>query len=317
MTRAFRFGVQLSSLPAESWIDDLRRIEALGYSSVFWPDHFGAQWEPVAALAAAAAVTERLRIGSLVYDVDYRHPVVLAKAAATIHLLSGGRHEFGLGAGWMESDYRQAGIVYDRPGVRIARLEEALQIILGMWSQQETSFSGEHYRVAEVARAAELPEGERPRLLVGGGGRRLLGIAGRYADIVGINPTLHEGRVTAQTARDLALERVREKVSWVRAAADRAGRDPDEIEFNSLTFVVAITDQPRGLREALARNTGMTVDQIADCPGFLTGSASEIRERLEKRREETGISYVVIQGRDPAVLEPFAEGVVAPLVSGA
>src|SRR5262245_47526353 len=105
MPRPFRFGVQLASLPADTWSARIQRIEALGYSSVFWPDHFSTQWEPVAALAAAAACTRSLRVGSLVYCVDYRHPVVMAKAAATIHLLSGGRHEFGLGAGWMETDY--------------------------------------------------------------------------------------------------------------------------------------------------------------------------------------------------------------------
>ena len=143
MSHPFRFGVQVATLPAEGWIERARRIEALGYSTLFVPDHFGSQWEPVATLAAVAAVTTRLRVGSLVYDVDYRHPVVLAKAAATTHLLSGGRHEFGIGAGWMETDYVEAGIAYDRPGVRIARLEEALQIVRGMWTQEKTSFAAQ------------------------------------------------------------------------------------------------------------------------------------------------------------------------------
>jgi probable F420-dependent oxidoreductase len=313
MGRPFRFGVQLTSLPREGWRERVRRIEELGYSTIFWPDHFDSQWEPVAALAAAAAATDSIHIGSLVYDVDYRHPVVFAKAAATIHLLSGGRHEFGLGAGWMESDYREAGIPYDRPGVRIERLEEALQIVLAMWTQEKTSFSGKHYRVTEVAQAAKLPAGERPRILVGGGGRRLLGVAARHADIVGINPSIPEGRVSRETAADLAPERVREKVGWIREAAERAGRDPDTLELNSLTFVLAITEDPSVVRAALSQNTGMSVDQIADCPLFLTGSSSEIRDRLGKRREETGISYVVVQGSDPEQLEQFAEEVVAPL----
>ncbi len=312
MPRPFRFGVQLSSLPAGDWQDRIRRIESLGYSSVFWPDHFGTQWEPIAALAAAAAVTERLHVGSLVLDVDYRHPVVLAKAAATIHLLSRGRHEFGIGAGWMETDYVEAGIPYDRPGVRIARLDEALQIIRSMWSQERTSFEGEHYTIREIAQAAELPPDKQPRILIGGGGRKVLSLAGRHADIVGINATMLDGKVTNTTAADLAPERVREKVGWVREAAAAAGRSPDDLELNALVFVVAITDQPQGLREALARGSGMTPEEVADCPIFLTGSAAEIRDRLEKRREETGISYVVIQGSSDA-LESFAEEVVAPL----
>ncbi len=313
MTHPFRFGVQLSALPAADWKDRVRRIEALGYSSVFWPDHFGTQWEPTAALAAAAAVTERLCIGSLVYDVDYRHPVVLAKAAATIQLLSEGRHEFGIGAGWMESDYLEAGMPFERAGLRIERLEEALQIIQAMWTGERTSFEGKHYTIREIAQAAELPEGSRPRVLVGGGGRRMLTLAGRYADIVGLNPKVDQGRVTPETAADLAPERVREKVGWVRAGAEAAGRDPDALELNSLVFLVAFSDDPSGVREALAGNTGMSVDQVAACPMFLTGSGGEIRDRLEKQREETGISYVVIQGRDPELLERFAREVVEPL----
>jgi probable F420-dependent oxidoreductase len=309
----FRFGVQLSSLPAPDWRDRLQRIEALGFASVFWPDHFGAQWEPVTALAAAAAATRRLRIGSLVYDVDYRHPVVLAKAAATLQLLSGGRHEFGIGAGWMETDYVEAGIPYDRPGVRIERLDEALQIIRAMWTQERTRFEGRHYRIREIAQAAELGPGGPPKILVGGGGRRLLSLAGRHADIVGINPSLPEGRVTPAAARDLAPDRVREKIGWVRTAAAAAGRDPDAIELTTLSFVLAVTDDPRPLRQALARNSGMSEAEVADCPLFVTGSAAEICDRLESRRELTGISYVVIQGRDEAALESFARGVVEPL----
>ena len=313
MTHPFRFGVQLQNLPPDSWRERLASIEAQGYSSVFWPDHFHTQWEPVTALAAAAVATKRLAIGSLVYDVDYRHPVVLAKAAATLQLLSGGRHEFGIGAGWMETDYREAGMPYDRPGVRIARLAEALEILRRMWTQERTSFAGEHYQIAEIAKAVDpLPE-TPPKLLIGGGGRRVLGLAARTADIIGINPSIPKGVVHADTPGDLSPERVLEKVRWVREAAEAAGRDPNAIELTTLSFVVAITDDPKPLREALARNSPMTVEQIADCPLFITGSPAEIRDTLERRRETTGISYVVIQGKDPALLESFAEAVVAPL----
>jgi probable F420-dependent oxidoreductase len=313
MARPFRFGVQLFKFEGGEWLERVRRVETLGYSTLFWPDHFGDQWEPVAALAAAAAVTERLRVGSLVYDVDYRHPVVLAKTAATIHLLSGGRHEFGLGAGWMKTDYDEAGMTYDSHGVRISRLEEALQIIRSMWTEEKTSFAGKHYQITEVAQAAKLPAGERPQILVGGGGRRVLSIAGRYADIVGINPTMHEGKVTPQVAQDLAPERVREKLSWVREAAEAAGRGSGEIELQSLVFMVAMTDDPTGIRNGIAQQTGMTVEQVTEAPLFLTGPASEIRDQLEKRREETGISYIVIQGQSWETVEQFAESVVAPL----
>lgn len=313
MAKPFRFGVQLSDLPADGWADRVRRIEALGYSTVFVPDHFGSQLDPTTTLAAIAAVTTRLHVGSLVYDVDYRHPVVYAKAAATLHLLSGGRHEFGLGAGWMESDYIEAGIAYERPGVRIARLAEALEICRAMWTQERTTFAGEHYRVTNIAQAAKLPAGAQPKVLVGGGGKRVLSLAGRMADIVGINPTLVEGRVTQQTARDLAPDHVREKIGWIRDAAAKAGRSDDAIELSSLAFVTAITDQAAGLRAAMAENTGMSEAEVRDCPIFLVGSGAEICDGLARRREETGISYVVIQGGEMNVVERFAADVVARL----
>jgi len=313
MVKPFRFGVQIASLPDDRWVERVRRIEELGYSTLFWPDHFGAQWDPMTALAAAAAVTERINVGALVYDVDYRHPVIYAKSSATLHLLSGGRSEFGLGAGWMQTDYEQAGMTYDRPGIRIERLAEALQIVTSMWVNEKTSFSGEHYQVRDIARAAALPAGQRPKILVGGGGPKVLGIAGRFADIVGINPALTEGRVTRRTAADATPSRVREKIEWVHAGAEAAGRNLNDIELNALTFVVQITDDPGAVRQMLASNTGMTLDEVIDCPLFLTGSASEIRDRLEKQRESAGISYIVVQGQDEALLERFAKDIVEPL----
>jgi probable F420-dependent oxidoreductase len=313
MPKPFRFAVQVSELPAESWAQSVRRIESLGYSTLYVPDHFGTQWDPTVLLTAAAAVTQRLNVGSLVYDVDYRHPVVFAKAAATLHLISGGRHEFGLGAGWMRTDYDQAGMDYAPARVRIERLDEALEIISAMWTQESTTYTGRHYRVREIAKAAPLPEGERPRIVVGGGGQRVLTLAGRRADIVGINPSLPEGRITSRSAADLAPERLREKLSWVRAGAESVGRSLDDLELSSLSFMVALTDDPGPIRTLLSGNTGMSVEQIADCPLFLTGSAAEVRDRLEKRREQTGISYIVITRADDRLLETFAEQVVAPL----
>jgi len=240
--------------------------------------------------------------------------VVLAKSAATIQLLSGGRHEFGLGAGWMESDYVQAGMAYDRPGLRIERLEEALLIIRSMWTRETTSFEGKHFRVHEMPRAAAgLDESEPPRVLVGGGGPRVLGVAGRHADIVGINPKMSEGRITKATSADATAERTLEKVRHVHRAAEAAGRDPELIELNTLVFVVAIADDPGPVRAAVSKQTGLDPVEIARCPLFLTGSASEIQDRLMKQREETGISYVVIQDLPGEGLEAFAEGVVKPL----
>lgn len=313
MQRPFRFGVQVQDFPAGKWAEEVRRIEALGYSSIFCPDHFTSQWDPLTTIGAVAAVTEHVNVGTLVCDVDYRHPVIYAKAAATLQLISGGRLEFGLGAGWMKTDYEEAGLPYERPGIRIERLEEALQIIRAMWTQTRTSFEGKHYRIREIAQAAPLPEGASPKILIGGGGRRVLGLAGCHADIVGLSATMHDGQISAETAADLAPARVREKIGWVREGAERAGRDWDEIELNALVFIVAIADDVSKLRQTLASSSGMSVEQVRDCPIFLTGSPAEIQYRLLKQRDETGISYIVIQGGDDERVERFAEEIMRPL----
>lgn len=312
--KPFRFGVQIASLDPANWMEQARRIEAMGYSSVMVPDHFNSRlWDPTTLLAGVAAVTDTLKVGSLVYDVDYRHPVIYARQAATLHLISKGRHEFGIGAGWMVEDYEWAGMRYDRPGLRIQRLEEALHIIRGMWDGDGTTLDGKHFQVNEIPQAAELPDGERPSILIGGGGPKLLALAGREADIVGISPMVPEGRISRDTLSDVTADRVSEKVRWVREAAEAAGRDPDDIELNVLVFAVDITDDPIAVREAVASNSPLTPDDVAGSPFFIIGSANEIRDALEKRREDTGINYIVIQAQDPHKVEQFAEEVVAPL----
>jgi len=246
-----------------------------------------------------------------VYGIDYRHPVIYARQAATLQAMSGGRHEFGIGAGWMIDDYEWAGMQYDKPSVRIERLEEALTIIESMWSKKKTTFAGKHYRVNEAPMKIEMPT--RPQILIGGGGAKLLAVAGRHADIVGINPKIPEGRITAATALEITPESIRQKIGWVRSAAEAAGRDPDAIELNALVFMTAMTDDPNPVREMVGASTGMTPAEVAACPLFLIGSASEIRDSLERRREETGVSYLVIQGQERAQVERFAQEIVAPL----
>jgi len=308
----FRFGVQLSNLPAESWREQVRAIESLGYATLFVPDHFSpALWDPTTMLGGVAAVTETLKVGTLVYGIDYRHPVIYARQAATLQLMSNGRHEFGLGAGWMVEDYEWAGLEYERPSVRIKRLDEALTIIRSMWSNETTTFSGEHYQVTDVPLNLEVDS--PPQILIGGGGRKLLTVAGKHADIVGINPMLPEGRVTPEAAMDLAPERMAEKIGWLRAAAEDAGRDFNDIELNGLVFMAAVTDDPKPAYEMIAGNFGLSLEQIVDSPLLLVGSPAELVDKLEQRREQTGVSYLVIQGDDMAQLALFAEHVVAPL----
>jgi probable F420-dependent oxidoreductase len=311
----FRFGVLLGELSAGDWCERVRHIEALGYQSALLPDHFGPLWDPMTALPALAAVTTRLRVGTLVYDVDYRHPLIYARAAAALHLIAGGRSEFGLGAGWLHSDYEQSGIRCDSPGVRIERLAEALQIIRSLWEQESTHFAGVHYRIAGAARALPAGADSRPQVIVGGGGPRVLGVAGRLADVVGIHPTLRGGQLGPWLARELTAENLLQKVGWARASAERAGRDPDTLEFLCYAAVVELRDDAAGLRHALAALSELTPEQVADSPLYLTGSAAEISERLQRRREACGINYIVIRELEPAALERFAAQVVEPLAA--
>ena len=204
--RRFRFGVQLhTATSGEAWTGAARRAEDLGYSTLFLPDHFGDQLAPVPALMAAADATTTLRVGALVWDNDYKHPVVQAKEAATIDVLSGGRVEFGIGAGWMTSDYEQAGIPKDRAGVRIARMVEALAVYRGHWGDGPFDFEGEHYRIAGLDGFPKPVQRPGPPILIGGGGPKVLAIAAEHADIVGVNPPIPKGYIDASTASQASV----------------------------------------------------------------------------------------------------------------
>ena len=194
--RPFRFTVtERRASSAKEWREKARLVESLGYSTLSMPDHFGDQLAPIAALMSAADATTKLRICSLVFDNDYRHPVVLAKEAATLDLLSDGRLDFGLGAGWMTTDYEQSGIPLDPPGVRIDRMAEALTIIKSFFAGEAVNFTGKHYRVASLEASPSVVQKPHPPIVLGGGGRRMLQLAAREADIVSVNYNLSEGRI--------------------------------------------------------------------------------------------------------------------------
>jgi len=297
----FRFGVQLDGAPsAAAWRDQARRVEALGYSTLYVPDHLDDQWSPTVALTAAAEATTTLRVGSLVYDNDYRHPVVLAKEMATLDLLSEGRLEVGLGAGWMKRDYEQSGIAYDEPGVRVARLEEAVQIMEALWADGTCSFSGAHYTVSEAVGMPRPFRQPRPTLLLGGGGRRVLSFAARHADVVGVNANLRAGYVGPEVAATVTAERFEQRVGWIReAAGDRFG----ELELQILTVVAAITDDRQALAEAMAPAFGLEPAAALEVPMVVAGTVAQVCETLQERRERYGFSSYVFHGPD---IEPFA-----------
>lgn len=304
--RKFRFGVQLHNAPSgEAWAALARKVEDLGYSSLFLPDHFGEQLAPVPAMMAAADATTTLKVGALVFDNDYKHPVVLAKEMATIDLLSGGRVEFGLGAGWMTTDYEQSGIPKDGAGVRIARMAEGLEIVKGLWADGPYSFEGEHYTITGLDGLPKPHQKPGPPILIGGGGPKVLGIAGRYADIVGVNPSIPAGAIGPDAARDAAPERVDQKLEWLRAGA---GDRFDDIELNALIFVVQVTDDPGPMRQMMAGVFGVSEEEVGASPYAWIGSPGEIADQLRAARERWGLSYFVVQGED-------ALDAVAPVVA--
>jgi probable F420-dependent oxidoreductase len=298
----FRFAVQVSNAASPAaWRNLAQKVEDLGYSTLYVPDHFEDQWAPMLALTVAAEATTTLRVGTLVLDNDFRHPVVLAKEAATLDLLSDGRFEFGMGAGWMRTDYEQSGIPMDAPAVRIARLEESLQIMRSMWSTGRATLEGAHYNVRDAAGTPQPLTPGGPPLVIGGGSRRILTLAGQYADIVSVVPSLAAGVIGPEMAAESVAEKYRDRVEWAKAAAGpRAG----ELEFQCWTAAVQVVPNADEVVESLAPVFGLTPDQLRAAPIALIGSTKEIAATLLERRDELGFSYIVVHEAEMEALQP-------------
>lgn len=274
----------------------------MGYSTLFVPDHFDEGMGPIAAMAAAATATTTLNVGSLVLAADFRHPVVLARELATIDLLSEGRFELGMGAGWKASDYTSSGIPMDRAGVRVDRMIEAIEVMRGLFAPGPFSYRGEHFRVEDLdgTPAPHRPGG--PPLLVGGGAPRMLRWAGANADIVGVNPSIHSGVIDADAARDAQVDRIDEKVRWVH---EGAGARADDLELNAWLAVAVVTDDAAGTAELLAPAFGTRPEGLLDSPMVAVGPLGELAERFLQRRERWGYSYHVVPSTSAVELAPL------------
>jgi probable F420-dependent oxidoreductase len=283
----------------KDWLEKVRKAEDLGYSTIAMPDHFGDQLGPVPALMAAAE-NSNLRVGTLVFDNDYKHPVVLAKECATIDLLSEGRLELGIGAGWMRTDYEQSGIPYDPPAVRVDRFEEGLQVLKGAFADGPFSFEGKHYTITNYEGFPKPVQKPHPPILIGAGGKRMLGIAAREADIIGINPNLAAGEVNIEVGRDGTAERADRKVAWIKEAA---GDRFDDIEFNALVFIGIITDNRLEQAGNFAPMFGLTAEEGLEVPNAFVGTVDEICDDLLARRERFTLSYYTL---GEGLMESFA-----------
>lgn len=292
--RRFRFALELHQpLPDRTWADSFREVEALGYSTLFLPDHFDEGVGPLAGLAAAAAVTSTLNVGPLVLDCDFRHPVPLARELATIDIISDGRLELGLGAGWKALDYQHAGITMDRPGVRVSRMIEHVTVLRALFADGPVTFAGEHYTITDLEGTPKPVRPGGPPILIGGGAPRLLRYAGSVADIVGVNASIHSGEIDAAAAQDGLAERIDQKVAWVR---EGAGDRFDELELNAWLAIAEVTDDAEGFAELIAPAFETDAASVLESPLSLIGSATQIAERLQARRDRWGYSYVVVPG---------------------
>jgi probable F420-dependent oxidoreductase len=292
MAKPFTFGVQMgNATSAGEWRDKARRLEDLGYATLYLPDHFiDTALAPMPAMAMALAHTTTLRVCALVLANDYKHPAIVAKEVATMDVLSDGRADLGIGAGWMQTDYDALGLPYDRAGVRVDRLAEALAVVKGCWAPGKFSYSGSHYTITDYDGIPK-PAGRRPRILVGGGAPRVLRLAGREADVVGINPNLRAGAITPDAVHTSLAEGTAQKIAWVK---EGAGDRFDEIELQIRYFLCSITDDRRKLAEAVAPGFGISPEDVLGSGVALVGTTEQVVDELQRRRDEWGVSSIVV-----------------------
>lgn len=300
--RRARFGVVNETVfLSRAWLDRAREIEGAGIDTLLVRDHlsadaFGPQLAPFAALASAAAATTQLRIGTLVLSNDFRSPAVVANEAATLAALSDGRFELGMGAGWYEPEYRAAGFQFEAAATRVARLEEALSIIRPLLRGETVSHSGQFYEVQGLSLSAR--SDHVPPVLVGAGGRRMLSLAARQADIVGVLPAPIRGAEDRDEASDRLPAAFSEKVQVIEDAAGHARFT--ELELSAFV-TIRITNRRRAATEELIATrqwSGIGVDDVWTMPTVLIGSVGEIVEQVRERQARFGLSYLVTSDSD-------------------
>lgn len=320
MPKPFRFAVQsFSASSGSEWRERARRVEALGYSALHLADHILGPGEVIAAanhpvqelaaipaMAMAAAATETLRIGCRVFCIDYRHPAVLAKETATLDLLSDGRLEIGLGAGWLRGEYEALGITFDPAPVRIERLAEVVGLLKAHFSGDEIKIEGQHVNVRGYTGAPRPVQKPHPPIMIGGGSRRVLSLAGREADIVSFNFNNRAGVLGPEGVANSTEEKTREKLEWVRAAA---GSRFDDLEFEIGAYFTVVGEGADAAADGMAKAFGLTSTEMRRHPHALFGTIDEIGDELMRRRELFGTNYITVPD---SAFEAFAP-VVAKL----
>ncbi len=311
MSTPFRFALQLLGAPdARAWTDRVRWAEDTGYSTVSMQDHVASHFSPLPALAAAAAVTSVVRLATFVLANGFRHPALVAKDAATLQVLSDGRFELGLGAGWLGHEFDQLGIPFESAGGRIARLGESVEIIRRLFAGGPVTYTGEHYSVRDLELVPATDGATRPRLILAGGGPRILTLAGQKADIVSVltNQRHRSGPGQGLLGATGSLDAVRASIAAVR---DAAGERITTVELNLRMMVVDVTDRPAARAEEIGESMGMSGDAVLSSPFALVGTVDSIVERLHWLRDELGVTYFTVDGACGEMLAPVVARVAA------
>lgn len=308
--RPFRFGVLCERMSsAETWHTTARQAEQLGYSTLFIRDHFipepfGDQFAPLVALMSAADATTTLRVGTLVLDNDYRHPVLLAKEAATLDVLSNGRFELGLGAGWAKTEYQQAGISFEASGIRVSRLEEAVHVIKGLFASEPLTFTGTYYRVAQLDSFPKPIQQPHPPILIGASGKRMLALAAREASIIGIMNADFSSGVEIDDPLKRSPAALTEKIQWIRQAA---GARFDQVELNMVIAPILTADRRQAAEHCARQHNWHTIrpEDVLEMPSIFIGSLEQIIEQMEERRARFGVSYYIVSNDDMRRFAPI------------
>ncbi|MDQ6883679.1 MAG: TIGR03621 family F420-dependent LLM class oxidoreductase [Candidatus Dormibacteraeota bacterium] len=305
----FRFAVSATRpRPREEWIAFARSVEAAGFDRLLMPDHFGARLATGPALVLAAAVTERLRVGSFVYNNDFRHPALLAQEAATIDVLTGGRFDLGIGAGWLRAEYDAAGLPFAAGSVRVARLAEAIRIIKDLMTETPITRVGVHYRLTNLTGSCKPLQQPHPPFLIGGGGPKLLALAAQEADIISIMPrSKADGAGLEDT--DASADAFEGKVALIRKVA---GNRFPRLWLNTLVQAVRVSDDREKVAAEMAPEWGMAPAQLLDSPLLLIGTVDQMVEQVRARRERFGLSYLTVFERDMASFAGVVERLVGP-----
>jgi len=303
VARKIRFSTQSGSQPTgQDWLARAKRLEAIGYETLSMPDHMvGGAWSNMPALGAAAAVTTKLRLGNLVLDNDFRNPVVLAREFATLDVISNGRVEIGLGAGWFDRDYQSTGIPFDRGRVRVARLAEAVMLMKRVFTEDEVTFEGTYYRTTKSECRPKTVQQPRPPILIAAGGPEILALAGREADIVAVIPP--GAGVQPPAPDDVAATGVRRQIDVVREAA---GSRFEEIELSCFVDVTLTDDREKTIAE-LADKAKVDPAVLGSSVYRGIGTLDQVREHIVRVRRDTGITYFCLRGPHAEELAPVVK----------